>query len=106
MIRLEEWSNRWLLTFNVNKCKSMHIGYNNQQADYHLNDTVLQKTSEEKDLGILVSRDLKPSAHVAKIAAKANSRLGIIRRNFTFPSKEIVVPLYLSRPILDYGAQA
>ncbi|KAK3877173.1 hypothetical protein Pcinc_018090 [Petrolisthes cinctipes] len=38
----------------------------------------------------------------------ANSRLGIIRRNFSVLNKDIVVPLYLSlvRPILDYGAQA
>ncbi|KAK3870680.1 hypothetical protein Pcinc_024102 [Petrolisthes cinctipes] len=60
------------------------------------------------DLGIEVSFNLKFSAHAAKIAAKANSRLGIIKRNFTvLLSEEILVPLYLAlvRPILDYGAQ-
>ena len=42
------------------------------------------------------------------ITAKANSRVGIIKRNFSVLSKEILVPLYLSLvcPILDYGAQS
>ncbi|KAK4316666.1 hypothetical protein Pmani_012192 [Petrolisthes manimaculis] len=85
----------------------MHVGRNNLQADYHLNGTPLQKTTEEKDLGILVSCDLKPSQHVAKVAAKANSRLGIIKRNF-IRDREILVPLYLSlvRPVMDYGVQS
>ncbi|KAK3878850.1 hypothetical protein Pcinc_016538 [Petrolisthes cinctipes] len=62
----------------------------------------------EKDLGIEVSSNLKFSAHAAKIAAKDNSRLGIIKRNFTVLSEEILVLLYLAlvHPILDYGAQS
>ncbi|KAK3895087.1 hypothetical protein Pcinc_001182 [Petrolisthes cinctipes] len=65
------------------------------------------KTTEERDLGILVSCDLKPSQHVAKVAAKANSRLAIIKRNF-IRDREILVPLYLSlvRPVMDYGVQS
>lgn len=108
MKRLEEWSTKWLLTFNISKCKTMHIGHNNQQADYKLNDTSLEKTTQEKDLGVIVAHDLKASVHVATVAAKANSRLGIIKRNFSVLTKDILLPLYLSlvRPILDYGAQA
>ncbi|KAK4326439.1 hypothetical protein Pmani_003041 [Petrolisthes manimaculis] len=107
MSRLDEWSRKWLLNFNAGKCKTMHVGRNNLQADYHLNGTPLQKTTEEKDLGILVSCDLKPSQHVAKVAAKANGRLGIIKRNF-IRDREILVPLYLSlvRPVMDYGVQS
>ncbi|KAK3867855.1 hypothetical protein Pcinc_026712 [Petrolisthes cinctipes] len=79
----------------------MHIGQRTQQANYQLNGRVLQKSTQE-DLGIEVSSNLKFSAHAAKIAAKANSRLGIIKRNFTVLSEEILVPLYLTfvRPIL------
>ncbi len=86
----------------------MHIGRNNQQADYQLKGNTLKKTTQEKDLGIIVSNNLKSSIHVAKIAAKANTRLGIIKRNFNVFNKEILVPLYLSlvRPIMDYVAQS
>ena len=108
MERLDEWSKKWLLSFNVDKCKTMHVGHHNRRADYHLNQRQLQKTTQEPDLGIIVSANLKSSMHVSKVAAKANSRLGIIKRNFTVLSKDILMPLYLSlvRPILDYGAQA
>lgn len=108
MERLDEWSKKWLLSFNVEKCKTMHIGYHNQQADYYLSQRQLQKTTQERDLGITVSASLKSSEHVSKIAAKANSRLGIIKRNFSVLSRDVLLPLYLSlvRPTLDYGAQA
>jgi hypothetical protein len=28
---LREWSNEWLMLFNSDKCKVMHIGYNNEK---------------------------------------------------------------------------
>ena len=69
MVIIENWSKVWLLTFNTKKCKTMHIGHNNMRADYELYGNVLTKTEVEKDLGILVSSNLKASNHVAAIAA-------------------------------------
>ena len=108
MKHLGDWSGKWLLTFNTEKCKTMHIGRSNQQADYQLNGSTLGKTSQEKDLRLVVANDLKSSVHVTTVAAKANSRLGIINRNFSVLTKDILLPLYLSlvRPILDYGAKS
>ena len=31
---LRQWSNEWLLRFNVNKCAVMHYGYDNQRQEY------------------------------------------------------------------------
>lgn len=36
MVRLEEWSDQWLLTFNTKKGKTMHIRHGSQQANYQL----------------------------------------------------------------------
>ena len=66
MDRLSEWSRKWLLSFNVAKCKTMHIGHNNPRNDYQLQEATLEKSDLEKDLGVFVSCDLKPSAHVSK----------------------------------------
>ena len=68
----------------------------------------VEKVLTEKDLGITVSNNLTSSAHVGLITAKANNRVGIIKRNFSVLSKEILVPLYLSLvcPILGYGAES
>jgi len=45
------WSNEWQMIFNIEKCKVMHLGYNNPKADYVMDGNVLQCVSEEKDLG-------------------------------------------------------
>ena len=31
---LSQWTNEWLLSFNVDKCKVMHIGKNNPKLEY------------------------------------------------------------------------
>ena len=43
--------------------------------------------------------------NTAKIAAKANSRLGLIKRTFKIRTEKIIIVLYKSlvRPILEYG---
>jgi len=47
------------MLFNVDKCNVMHMGFNNTCPEYFLNGTKLESVSEEKDLGIIVSDDLK-----------------------------------------------
>ena len=86
----------------------MHIGGTVNAYNYYMNDTVLQKIVEEKDLGVYVTPDLKSSVHVEKVAARANSVVGQIRKAFTFMDKEMFLPLYLTmvRPIMEYAVQA
>ena len=45
----------------MNKCKVMHIGKQNQQRQYFMHDQCLEVVCQEKDLGILISNDLKVS---------------------------------------------
>ena len=44
---------------HIEKCKVMHLGYNNPKADYVMDGSVLQSVSEEKDLGVIVSDDFR-----------------------------------------------
>ena len=59
-------------------------------------------------MGIQVSKDFKFSNHIGKIASKANSILGRIRRTFTYLDTDNVRLLYTSlvRPHLEYGVQS
>ena len=77
MLKIENWSKKWLLTFNEDKCSTMHIGKDNQKTDYVLNNKTLNKTTLEKDLGVFVSNELKSSQHVAKVTARANGIIGL-----------------------------
>ena len=43
---LLQWSNKWLLPFNIEKCKVLHYGKVNPKNDYMMNDiSVLSDSS-------------------------------------------------------------
>jgi len=61
--RLGEWSKTWLLTFKPEKCTVMHIGHDLPTVCTMEDGNKiiqLESTSVEKDLGVWVTRDLKP----------------------------------------------
>jgi len=107
MLKIERWSEKWLLTFNEEKCATMHIGKNNLKADYTINNRTLNETELEKDLGVFVSHDLNPSQHVAKVAAKANGIIGLVKKNFDYLDAETILSIHCTmiRPTLEYAVQ-
>jgi hypothetical protein len=63
------------MEFNVKKCKVMHIGFNNPAQGYTMDGQQLGVTEEERDIGVSVSRNLKPSAQCPKAAKTAQTVL-------------------------------
>ena len=94
LVNLAAWSTDWQMLFNVDKCKVMQMGYNNTCPEYFLNGTKMESVSEEKDLGVIVSDDLKWEKQCSQTVAEAHKVLGLIKRNFTDSSKETIIPLY------------
>ena len=47
------------MKFNVNKCRVMHIGKRSLEFQYQMNDGWVKSVDEERDLGVLMSKDLK-----------------------------------------------
>ncbi|XP_077984051.1 uncharacterized protein LOC144438765 [Glandiceps talaboti] len=105
--RLSTWAEDWQMSFNVDKCKIMHIGSSNQSHKYTMNDKPLNSVTEEKDLGVLIHNSLKTSHHCAAAAKKANRTLGIIKRNISHKSKFVIMKLFnsLVRPHIEYAVQ-
>ena len=106
--KLEEWSKKWLLKFNQSKCSVIHFGHSNPRHTYSLNGNNLAVSSEERDLGVIVSESFKFGNHVAKIAAKANSIVGRINRTFMYMDVDMFKTIYktLVRPHLEYAVQS
>ena len=105
---LFNWSEDWLMLFNVEKCKVMHLGKNNTKCQYIMGGQLLQTVSEEKDLGVIISDDLKVTSQCSKVVLTANRILGMISRTFACRNKDVILMLYktLVRPHLEYCIQA
>jgi hypothetical protein len=103
-----EWCKKWGMSFNVGKCKIMHLGFNNLRMPYYMDGTPLEVSEEERDLGILISDNLKPAHQCAAAAKKAMQVIGRIRRCFTCYDKETMTLIYKAyvRPVMEFAVPA
>ena len=59
MSKLVAWPNKQDIDFNVNKCGVMYIGKINLEFKYEMNDGWVKSVDAERDLGVLMSKQLK-----------------------------------------------
>ena len=106
--KLTKWSDEWQMMFNVQKCKVMHFGSKNPGSNYVMNGLSLEKVHIERDLGVLISDDLKVSGQCCQAYLKANRMLGLIKRTIVNKDPDIMVRLYktLVRPHVEYCTAA
>ena len=102
------WAERWGMEFNVKKCKVMHLGHNNPAQAYTMNNQQLGVTEEERDIGVSMAKNLKPSAQCAKAARTAQTVLAQLARAFHYRDRHIFLKLYVQyvRPHLEFAVAA
>ena len=94
------------MTFNVNKCKTMHLGI---ASEYFMKDNnkimhKIQQVNQEKDLGVIFDNELKFEEHIKHKVNIANRNLGIIYRKFSYLDQTMFNNLYKTRPHLEYAS--
>ena len=96
------------MSLNFEKCKCIHIGHVSMDEKYKMGDAVLGRTTQERDLGVTFSADMKVPEQCGIAASKGNQILGLIRRTITYKEKQLIVPLYKTvvGPHLEYCIQA
>ena len=92
---LMHWAEKWGMEFNITKCKVLHVGKNNPLYPYTMNDQELKSVDNEKDIGVIVDKTLKPTKQCADAARKANAVLGQISRAFHYRDKHTFLKLYM-----------
>ena len=110
------WAKTWLMRFNIKKCKVLHVGKHSQTRSNHVYTMAddngdkheIAVTALERDLGILISNDLKWKSQIEAATAKANRVFGIFKRVFQSRSVKLWQTLYKTyvRPHLEFAIQA
>ena len=105
---LSKWSEDWQMLFNVDKCHVIHVGKKNPEFVYNWGGGHLEVSEEEKDVGVIIAKSLKPSLQCARAAKKANQVLGQMSRAITYRDKFTFTRLYkvYVRPHLQYCSSA
>ncbi len=98
------------MNFNVEKCKTLHVGANNDRVNYSVNGVQLSEVDQEKGLEIIISNDLKPNLQYKEAIKKANKLIGFTGRTFKYkPEKSsalYVIDSYgrILNTVYSYGA--
>ena len=79
----------WLLLLNIIKCFTLNIRRINGDINEHYvttdkGDEILKNVESTKDLGVIVDNNLTFKEHITDKIKKANTMLGIIKRNFRY----------------------
>ena len=118
-----EWSERMQMSFNIEKCHSLHLGKrnnshtytmpkisNSQSSENYIGYTItfhpLKQVQNEKDLGVTIDDQLNFKLHISQKIAKANSLIFLIKNCFKHLDKHMFKLLFKSliRPHLEYAS--
>ena len=103
------WTQRMGVRLNEAKVHILHLGQNNPRRPYNLGEggPIIEVVEQEKDLGVLVSSDMKPDKMVSSQVQKAHLKLTQFNSTFTYRGSTWI-KLYKTyvKPSLLYACEA
>ena len=88
------WADKWEMCFNVVKCHVLHLGWNNLHHNYTMYGNDLDKTEKERDFGVIISSNLKPTDQCEKAVRTATGVLHRILRSFSYRDRTVLPRIY------------
>ena len=90
---LELWAQTYKMKFNIDKCKvfkcSLLQNPANDERQYTMGGITLELAIDEKDLGVIMTPNLKWNKQHSKLLSKASQKLGLLRRNCSFSNNTV-----------------
>ncbi len=80
--KISAGSDRWEMSFNVDKCQVLQVGKRNKKFDYEMRGVQLKSVQYLMDLSVKIASNLKFSQQCKDPANKANRMLSFIKRIF------------------------
>ena len=105
---LHAWGTKWHVKFEQSKSQLLRISCHRQQPwpvpAINFGREVIPQHPHLKLLGVMVDSKLSVSAHLRSVAARANSRLGLLRRAARVLDCHGMLAVYhgFVRPLLEY----
>ena len=102
---LYNWSQRWKMPFNDNKCHAIAFGNKTFLPSYKLGNTSLEWVEETKYLGVTIQTNLKFDKHIEHKTRQASKVLGMVKFTLYDAPRQARLLAYTSlcRPILEYA---
>ena len=105
---LVEWTKKWKVTFNADKCHVLTLGKFVNITHTHryvVSGEELEHVYVEKDLGVTIDENLTFSEHISNKTRSAIGIMAKIRSAFSYLDQETFKKLYISfvRPHLEYA---
>ena len=106
--QLWNWTDVWGMKFNTKKCHVLHLGKNNPHFTYSLGNSQLDSVTEERDIGVIMTGNLKPSRHCENVVHTANRVLNQVLKTFSYRNKHVLPKIFTTyvRPYLEFAAPA
>lgn len=107
---LQGWADSWRLCFNTAKCEVLSVSRKRHPIvyDYKIGQHSLVHSASQKDLGIIITKDLKWNAHINNTLAKSYKMLGFLRRHscnsFDLSTRRLLY-LTIVRPYIGYASE-
>lgn len=105
---IASWSNKWLVTMNATKTKSMTFSLKRNKPDhpvFMLSDVPIEEVSIHEHLGLLLSNNMSWRAHILRLHQRASKQLNPLKGlKFKLPRKTLEI-LYKSlvRAKMEYA---
>ena len=95
------------IMINKGICRILHLGINNHLHQYRLGADLLERSSVEKDLGVLVDNWLAISQQCVLMAKRINGILGCIEKSVASRLKDVILSVCfaLVRTYWEYCVQ-
>ena len=105
---LTDWGLQWGMHFNTGKCNVIRLTHSSKPLTifYKMNGKILQEVELAQYLGITIHKSLEFGSHIRETVAKANKRLGFLKRNLKRTPTAVKKMAYnsLIRSGLEYGS--
>lgn len=92
--RVFQWFSENQLKVAVEKCAVLHLGRTNDCFQYKLRNDALPSVSSVKDLGVIVSGDMKFSDHCSAIAKSAFTISNMFFRSFRSRDRDFMMKFF------------